>query len=143
MLHVAWCWKYYVLLVDAYSINCSFLVQLVSEARCNINGARIRPTFSPLSQSQGGTWATILGPEDAGTNHWSYAGEADGFLVFVEISDNLLNFLIDRHLSTLEGIARQVLGSSETAWEKESIEIFGIEFIYLLNITSGDSCRFH
>jgi ribosome biogenesis protein Tsr3 len=61
----------------------------------------------------------------------------------VEISDNPLNFLIDCHLSTLEGIARQILGRSETAREKESIEIFGIEFIYLLNITSGDSCRFH
>jgi hypothetical protein len=61
----------------------------------------------------------------------------------VEISDNLLNFLVDRHLSTLEGIARQVLGRSETAREKESIEIFGIELIDLLNITSCDSCGFH
>jgi hypothetical protein len=143
LLHVAWCRKYLVLLVDAHSINCGFLVQLVSEARSDINGARIGPAFSPLPQSQGGTWATKLGAEDAGTNHWGYAGEADGLLVFVEISDSLFDFLIDRHLCTLKGIVRQVLGRSETAREKESIKIFGVKFIDLLNITSCDSCRFH
>lgn len=143
MLHITWCRKYLVLLVNAHSINGGFLIQLVSEARCIINGAHVRPTFSSLPQSQGGTRATKLGAEDAGTNHWRYAREADGLLVLVEISDSFLNFLIDRHLITFEGIVRQVLGHSETAREKESIEIFCIELIDLLNITSCNSCRFY